>query len=129
MPEKKPSSKKISETRKLVKWGSSKTLIMSLPRSWTKKHSLTEQNEVQVYENPDGSLLILPLIKDEFENTIQSSVIESEKYPDWEAFSYVVTTKVLDGNDMIEMMMGRHLRIMVHDEAIGTVASHPHFLA
>lgn len=76
---------------------------MSLPRSWTKKHGLTEQNEVQVYENPDGSLLILPLIKDEFENNVQSTIVESEKYPDWDAFSYVITTKVLDGNDMIEI--------------------------
>ena len=52
---------KVTETRKLVKWGSSKTLIMSLPRIWTKKYNLTEENEVQVLENPDGSLLILPM--------------------------------------------------------------------
>ena len=105
MPDRKASSKKISETRKLVKWGSSKTLIMSLPRSWTKKHGLTEHNEVQVYENPDSSLLIMPLFQDEFDNysNVLSADVDSEKYPDWETFSYVITTKVLDGNDVINI--------------------------
>ncbi|NHI93557.1 MAG: hypothetical protein EAX96_13805 [Candidatus Lokiarchaeota archaeon] len=102
MPDRKSSSKKISESRKLVKWGSSKTLIMSLPRNWTKKHNLTEQNEVQVYENPDGSLLIMPALQDEIDSVL-SAEVDSEKYPDWETCSFVITTKVLDGNDVINI--------------------------
>jgi len=123
LPEKKKASKKISETRKLVKWGSSKTLIMSLPRSWTKKHGLTEQNEVQVYENPDGSLLILPLLNDDLNNNVQSTVVESEKYPDWEAFSYVITTKVLDGNDMIEITSKTPISREMNDDVTKLVGS------
>ncbi|MHA1796915.1 MAG: AbrB/MazE/SpoVT family DNA-binding domain-containing protein [Candidatus Helarchaeota archaeon] len=104
MPERKTSLKKISETRKLVKWGSSKTLIMSLPRSWTKKLELTEKDEVHVFENPDGSLLIMPLKQDDTENNVISADVDVEKYDDWETFSYVIKTKVLDGNDVINII-------------------------
>jgi phosphate uptake regulator len=93
---------KVSETRKLVKWGSSKTLIMSLPRTWTKKYNLTEENEVQVLENPDGSLLILPL---QFGVKKQPSEaqIKSEHYPNAQTLTYVIKTKFLDGNDIIRI--------------------------
>lgn len=93
---------KVSETRKLVKWGSSKTLIMSLPRHWTKQYNLTEENEVQVLENPDGSLLILPLqfgVKKE----LMEAEIKSEQYPDAQTLAYVIKTKFLDGNDIIRI--------------------------
>lgn len=93
---------KTGETRKLVKWGSSKTLIMSLPRAWTKKHELTEANEVQVFENPDGSLLIMPFIMEETESKMMASV-DAEKYPDMKTLSYVIQTKFLDGNDVIKI--------------------------
>lgn len=93
---------KVVETRKLVKWGSSKTLIMSLPRSWTKKHNLTEANEVQVLENADGSLLILPLDLG-LEKEVMESEIKSEQYPESQTLSYMVKTKFLDGSEIIKI--------------------------
>ncbi|NVM53086.1 MAG: hypothetical protein HWN66_05240 [Candidatus Helarchaeota archaeon] len=93
---------KISETRKLVKWGSSKTLIMSLPRNWTKRFNLTEKHEVQVLENPDGSLLILPL-QFGIEKEPLEAEIKSEQYPDIQKLNYVIQTKFLDGNDIIRI--------------------------
>ncbi len=93
---------KVSETRKLVKWGSSKTLIMSLPRQWTKKYSLTEENEVQVLENPDGSLLILPLQFGIKKEPLEAE-IRAEQYPDAKTLTYVIKTKFLDGNDIIKI--------------------------
>ncbi len=93
---------KVSETRKLVKWGSSKTLIMSLPRTWTKKYNLSDENEVQVLENPDGSLLILPLEMG-LEDQVWEANIKSDQYDDMQMLSYVIQTKFLDGNDIIRI--------------------------
>ncbi|MFX1293761.1 MAG: hypothetical protein ACFFD2_02710 [Promethearchaeota archaeon] len=93
---------KVAETRKLVKWGSSKTLIMSLPRNWTKKYNLTEENEVQVWENPDGSLLILPL-QFNIENQELEVNLKSDRYQEEQMLSYIIQTKFLDGNDIIRI--------------------------
>ncbi|MHA1649373.1 MAG: hypothetical protein ACTSYB_04185 [Candidatus Helarchaeota archaeon] len=93
---------KIAETRKLVKWGSSKTLIMSLPRNWTKKYNLTDENEVQVWENPDGSLLILPLQLG-VENQPMEATIKSDQYQEMQMLSYIIQTKFIDGNDIIRI--------------------------
>ena len=94
--------KKQAETRKLVKWGSSKTLIMSLPRSWTKKYNLTEDNEVQVCENPDGSLLVLPLQFNREEGVMEAE-IKVDQYPNREMLAHLIQTKFLDGNDKIHL--------------------------
>ncbi|HUY00737.1 MAG TPA: hypothetical protein VMV49_14345 [Candidatus Deferrimicrobium sp.] len=91
-----------TETRKLVKWGSSKTLIMSLPRNWTKKYNLNEDNEVQVWENPDGSLLILPL-QAGIENEQREAEIKTDQYEDAQQLTFIVQTKFLDGNDIIRL--------------------------
>ncbi|MHA1298702.1 MAG: AbrB/MazE/SpoVT family DNA-binding domain-containing protein [Candidatus Helarchaeota archaeon] len=95
-------SNKISETRKLVKWGSSKTLIMSLPRNWTKKHNLSEKNEVQVFENSDGSLLIMPFIMGDSESKLVTTIV-ADKYPEISTLSYIIQTAYLDGNDVIRI--------------------------
>lgn len=94
---------KVRETRKLVKWGSSKTLIMSLPRVWTKKNNLTEENEVQVLENADGSLLILP-VQFGITKKLMEAKIKSEQYPDAQTLAYVIKTKFLDGSDIIRIV-------------------------
>jgi len=93
---------KISETRKLVKWGSSKTLIMSLPRNWTKKNNLTEADEVQVSENPDGSLLILPL-QFKVEGEPMEAEIKVDQYPETKMLANVIQTKFLDGYDQLHL--------------------------
>nr|MDO8118226.1 hypothetical protein [Candidatus Sigynarchaeota archaeon] len=97
-------SKKIAESRKLVKWGSSETLIMSLPRNWVKKFGLTKDSEVTIIENQDGSLLVSPLSlgneKPRFESTITFDIAELE---DDDLIELEITTKYLDGNDIINI--------------------------
>ncbi|MEX2684464.1 MAG: hypothetical protein Q6373_023030 [Candidatus Sigynarchaeota archaeon] len=94
--------KKASESRKLVKWGSSETLIMSLPRNWVKKFQLNKDSEVCIMENQDGSLLVSPLTlgteRPRFESTIYFSADDIE---DMDLVELEITVKYLDGNDVI----------------------------
>lgn len=97
--------KKVTETRKLVKWGSSETLIMSLPRSWVKRYNLTKESEISLIENPDGSLLVSPLSftseKPRFEAIIEYD--EKAMADDYDYIELMITTKYLDGNDEIHI--------------------------
>jgi phosphate uptake regulator len=94
--------KKTAESRKLVKWGSSETLIMSLPRNWVKLNNLNKDSEVSIIENQDGSLLVSPLTlsneRPRFEATIPFSTEELE---DMDLIELEITVKYLDGNDVI----------------------------
>ncbi len=94
--------KKSAESRKLVKWGSSETLIMSLPRNWVKKFQLNKDSEVSIIENQDGSLLVSPLTmnneRPRFEATIPFS---TEELDDMDLIELEITVKYLDGNDII----------------------------
>jgi len=92
-----------SETRKLVKWGSSKTLIMSLPRNWTKKNNLTEADEVEVCENPDGSLLVFPLRLNKEALMEMETEIKVDQYPESIMLANIIQTKFLDGYDKINL--------------------------
>ena len=98
----KEEEKKIIDTRKLVKWGSSETLIMSLPRPWVKKFQLTKDSEVSIIENQDGSLLVNPLsLMDErpkFETTVEFDANDVE---DKDLIELEITTRYLDGSDSI----------------------------
>ncbi|MBD3185797.1 hypothetical protein GF325_03125 [Candidatus Bathyarchaeota archaeon] len=99
---KRKGKKKISETRKLVKWGSSETLIMSLPRAWVKKFHLSKESEVSVVENADGSLLVNPLNlsndRPRFESTIP---FDDEMGEDDQLIELEIMTRYLDGSDII----------------------------
>lgn len=94
--------RKSAESRKLVKWGSSETLIMSLPRNWVKKFQLNKDSEVTIMENQDGSLLVSPLTlgneRPRFESTITFS---NEEMDDMDIIELEITIKYLDGNDVI----------------------------
>lgn len=94
--------RKSAESRKLVKWGSSETLIMSLPRNWVKKFQLNKDSEVSIIENQDGSLLVSPLTlsneRPRFESTITFS---TEEMDDMDLIELEITVKYLDGNDII----------------------------
>jgi phosphate uptake regulator len=96
-------AKKTSESRKLVKWGSSETLIMSLPRAWVKKFQLNKDSEVSIMENQDGSLLVSPLSlggneRPRFETTIAFDPAELD---DMDLVELEITTKYMDGFDLI----------------------------
>ncbi len=94
--------KKAAESRKLVKWGSSETLIMSLPRNWVKSNNLNKDSEVSIIENQDGSLLVAPLQigaeRPRFESTI---LLSSNDFEDMDLVELEITVKYLDGNDVI----------------------------
>ncbi len=96
------------QTRKLIKWGSSKTLIMSLPRQWVKKHELTDKDEVQVIQNVDDSLLILPAKTTIVEKKSEASITVKDE-TDVESTKYMVLTKYLDGWDVISLEAKRGL--------------------
>jgi phosphate uptake regulator len=51
----------IDETRKAIRWGRSKTLVVSLPRRWIKKYGIEPDSQLHIQEGPEGSLKILPL--------------------------------------------------------------------
>ncbi|MHA1734202.1 MAG: AbrB/MazE/SpoVT family DNA-binding domain-containing protein [Promethearchaeota archaeon] len=101
-------SEKQVQTRKLIKWGSSKTLIMSLPRNWVKKHDLTEKDEVQVIHNVDDSLLILPARTTIVEKKSEATIVVKDEL-DIETTKYLVVTKYLDGWDVITLEAKRGL--------------------
>ncbi len=89
------------QTRKLVKWGSSNTLIISLPRDWVRRNRLTSDDEVHVIENPDGTLLIIPF--ESGSEQTSTSTIDIQKYPNPEHLKYVIQTKYLSGFDVINI--------------------------
>lgn len=90
------------QRRKLVKWGSSNTLIISLPREWAKRNKLSSDQEVSIMENSDGSLLILPPTV-ELEQSVLTATIDSQKYPTKEFLNQIIQTKYLSGHDLINI--------------------------
>ena len=99
-----PGENAVNETRKLVKWGSSNTLIVSLPRKWTKRNSLTDRNEVHMSETPTGNLIISP--QSPKEQNDSCITINAEKYTSPLAISQVLLTKYLDGYGSIIITKG-----------------------
>ncbi|MFX1343299.1 MAG: hypothetical protein ACFFAL_11520 [Promethearchaeota archaeon] len=51
----------IDETRKAIRWGRSKTLVVSLPRRWIKKYGIEPDTQLHIQEGPEGHLKIMPL--------------------------------------------------------------------
>jgi hypothetical protein len=90
-----------SSSRKLIKWGSSHTLIISLPRKWVKKNNLKPEQEIRTIENPDGSLSLYP--RDINENSELISTIEIKDDVDLETLWLKLNTKYLDGWDIIKL--------------------------
>lgn len=98
-----PASDKLkAESRKLVKWGSSETLIMSLPRSWVKKFQLNKDSEVSIIENQDGSLSVSPLnLSSEKPKQETQILFDVNEFDDMDLIELEITTKYLDGGDVI----------------------------
>ncbi len=90
-------------TRKLIKWGSSETLIMSLPRRWVKENSLTEKDEVQVIYNPDNSLLVIPPLNPTKSEKINVE-IQVKDETELNAVRYELMTRYFDGADTITLL-------------------------
>ncbi|MHA2060478.1 MAG: AbrB/MazE/SpoVT family DNA-binding domain-containing protein [Candidatus Ranarchaeia archaeon] len=68
------------ESRKLVKWGSSNTLIVSLPRRWIKQNNLTEKDEIEIRETCDGTLMVTPLHEEEAESSYAGKISRWREY-------------------------------------------------
>ncbi|MHA1820430.1 MAG: AbrB/MazE/SpoVT family DNA-binding domain-containing protein, partial [Promethearchaeota archaeon] len=92
-------------TRKLIKWGSSQTLIISLPRIWVKQNNLRAEQSVRLQINPDGSLMIIPLNQDagNMEEQEIKATISIRDPMDLDDTKLRITTKYLDGADLIEL--------------------------
>ncbi|MHA1341690.1 MAG: AbrB/MazE/SpoVT family DNA-binding domain-containing protein [Promethearchaeota archaeon] len=89
-------------TRKLIKWGSSNTLIISLPRKWIKQNSLSADQVVQIKTNPDGTLTIVPKGISKNQILIDSTVKIKDPY-DMDNIRFRILTKYLDGCDIINL--------------------------
>jgi len=90
-------------SRKLIKWGSLETLIMSLPRRWVKTNNLTEKDEVQVIYNPDNSLLVIPPLNPTRteKNNVEIQVREESEL---NTIQYELITRYFDGADSISLI-------------------------
>lgn len=89
-------------TRKLIKWGSSNTLIISLPRKWIKQNNLTEEQIVKIQVNPDGTLTIIPQDLN-FNKANLETEVKVKDPDDLENIRLRILTKYLDGWDIIKI--------------------------
>ncbi|MHA2407837.1 MAG: AbrB/MazE/SpoVT family DNA-binding domain-containing protein, partial [Candidatus Ranarchaeia archaeon] len=83
------------ESRKLVKWGSSNTLIVSLPRRWIKKNNLTEKDEIEIRETSDGALMVTALFEEDAD--APPAIVDANSLKSLEAISQAMLVKYLDG--------------------------------
>ena len=89
-------------TRKLIKWGSSQTLIISLPRKWVKQNNLSADQTIKLQINPDGSLTIFP--QDIPETATESeTIIKIKDLGDLDNIRLRILTKYTDGLDVIKL--------------------------
>ncbi len=96
------------ESRKLVKWGSSNTLIVSLPRRWVKQNNLTEKDEIEIRETCDGTLLVSPRYEEEGEQP--PAQVDANELKSLEAISQAMLVKYLDGENTIEVTNKRNFK-------------------
>ena len=93
---------KISQQRKLIKWGSSETLILSLPRKWVKQNNLTADQVVNLQINQDGTLTIVPRELRSGVEELQTE-IKIKDIDDMENIRLRLLTTFLDGWDIIRI--------------------------
>jgi phosphate uptake regulator len=92
----------ISQQRKLIKWGSSETLILSLPRKWVKQNNLTADQVVNLQINQDGTLTVVPQELRPDKEELQTE-IKIKDIDDMENIRLRLLTKFLDGWDIIRI--------------------------
>ncbi|MBD3352767.1 MAG: hypothetical protein GF364_14865 [Candidatus Lokiarchaeota archaeon] len=92
----------MGSTRKLIKWGSSNTLIISLPRKWIKQNNLNANQVVKIQQNQNGTLTIIPQDLDMNKTDMETSV-EIKDPDDVENIRLRIMTKYLDGWDIIKL--------------------------
>ena len=92
----------MSQQRKLIKWGSSETLILSLPRKWVKQNNLTADQVVNLQFNQDGTLTIIPQELRPDVDELQTE-IKIKDIDDMENIRLRLLTKFLDGWDVIRI--------------------------
>ncbi len=93
------------ETGKLIRWGSSETLIISLPRKWVKANNLSAEQFIKIQTNGDGSITLIPenlKIRDKDLETI----VKIKDVDDIENIRLRILTKYLDGWDVIKLEVG-----------------------
>jgi len=92
----------MSQQRKLIKWGSSETLILSLPRKWVKQNNLTADQVVNLQINQDGTLTIIPRELQPDKEDLQTE-IKIKDIDDMENLRLRILTNFIDGWDVIRI--------------------------
>jgi len=110
-----------SEVRKLVRWGSSNTLVVSIPRSWVRKYNLTEDDEIRIMELPDGRLVLAP-VKISLESE-QKIVVSLNTLSDAESLRRIIKMNYLRGYDVIRLTAEHPILDSVRQTVINTVDS------
>ncbi|MHA1860538.1 MAG: AbrB/MazE/SpoVT family DNA-binding domain-containing protein [Candidatus Asgardarchaeia archaeon] len=90
----------IYETRRLIRWGRSSTLLLSIPRAWIKRYGLKEKDRVTISETSDGKLLIYPAEYKE-EPLEEVAEIDLSKYKDADEVELIIKSKYIQGFDKI----------------------------
>jgi len=97
----------IDETRKAIRWGSSNTLVVSLPRRWIKKYAIEQDTQLRIQETPDGSLRISPLHAGEERRLREATVHLVEQ--DELTLSTLLENYYVDGYDRLVLESRRPL--------------------
>ncbi|MHA1505694.1 MAG: AbrB/MazE/SpoVT family DNA-binding domain-containing protein [Candidatus Asgardarchaeia archaeon] len=90
----------VYETRRLIRWGRSSTLLLSIPRAWVKRYGLKEKDIVTISETSDGKLLIYPAEYKE-EPLEEVAEIDLSKYKDVDEVELIIKSKYIQGFDKI----------------------------
>lgn len=88
--------------RRLISWGKSNTLIISLPRKWVKQNNLSANQSVQLIANADGTLTLIPQNIEKVHVELETS-FKIKDVDDLENIRLKIITTYLDGWDKISL--------------------------
>ena len=111
----------IYETRRLIRWGRSNTLLLSIPRVWIKRYGLKEKDRVTISETSDGKLLIYPA---EYKEGPLEEVAEIDlsKYKDADEVGLIIKSKYIQGFDKI-ILKSERVRFRGLLEVVGDIVN------
>jgi len=88
--------------RRLISWGKSSTLIISLPRKWVKQNNLSADQSVKLIVNVDGTLTLIPQDFEQEHVELETS-FKIKDVDDIENIRLKIITTYLDGWDKISL--------------------------
>jgi len=88
--------------RRLISWGKSSTLIISLPRKWVKQNNLSADQSVKLIVNADGTITLIPQDIEQEHVELETS-FKIKDVDDIENIRLKIITTYLDGWDKISL--------------------------